>query len=316
MNEVTIKTDKSDYTGGETVKGNLIVHLDDALPVRGVRLQCRGCERAHWMNGTGRDQSDTLETEVYFDSEQTVFGKPALAFGELVKDALSGIFSKKNYEILDQGTHEFAFRLELPPDLPGDYESPGRSFIRYELIATVDVPLRIDLTATKRLTIYEKAAAEPDQPVAKESSKSFLFDPDAPLELTVGLERSTFLPGDRTSCDITICNKSTKSIDAINVLVRQIEELAAGGEHKTNRYDLPIADFMEFERKRGEPVKLSFDITMPRNVYATITSSKLVQVRYELVVNLDIPWALDLEAAIPIVFREIAGKPSGVSDEG
>ena len=76
--------------------------MNHTLPVRGVRLQYTGYELAHWMNGTGREQSDKLQTKVLFDSEQTVFGRPSLAFGELVKDALRGVFSKDNYEILDE----------------------------------------------------------------------------------------------------------------------------------------------------------------------------------------------------------------------
>ena len=313
MSKISIVTPKNDYTGGEVVEGQIVVELDDPLPVRGVRLRCQGVECARWRNGTGREQLDKEETKVLFDSVQTLFGRPSLAFRDLLKDAVKGVFSKEHYEILDAGAHEYPFVFELPPSLPADYESPRGSRIRYTLTAEVDVPLRVDLTTTTRLTIYEPIDDEPGDPVATSSCKTFLFDAEAPLEVKVALPQGVFFPGDKTRCTVTITNRSQKRIDAINLMVRQTENLAAMGDFMTHHYDVPIADVTEFDRKPGEPVEVQVDVQIPEDLYGTISSSSLVKVSYAMVVNLDVPWALDLQASVPIELREKAGAPSGAT---
>ncbi len=311
MSTIRIETNQDDYTGGETIEGKVMLELDEAIPVRGVRIRFEAYERALWSPGPGRDQRNHVDTKTLFDEEKTLFGEPALPLGALVKDALKGIFSRDHFEVLKAGSHSYPFSFELPQSLPGDYESPGGSAIRYELSAYLDIPLRVDISATKRLTVYEPTDAEASKPSAADNQKSFLFESDAPLELGVALDRSDFFPGDAAHCRLTITNPSSKSIDAIGVFVRQIEDLAAEDLPHINHYDIPVAEIADPKVPRGETVTLDVDFELPKHPYATVSQGTLVKVRYELLVNLNIPWARDLEVGVPIVLHEKPGKPSG-----
>ncbi len=311
MSKITIETEKDDYTGGETVKGKVIVELDEAVPARGVRIHFTGYERAVLPQGVGRNHVNYFETRELFDEEQTLFGKPALELGALIKDALKGIFSKEAFETLKAGTHKYPFTFQLPAKLPGDYESPRGSSIRYELNAYVDIPLRIDLKTTKKLTVYEPYDCDVGETVAADSKKSFMFEADAPLELSMGLERSTYFPGDKGSCRLEIRNESSKTIDAIQLFVRQNELVTAEGIPGHHRFEIPVAEYQEHEVEQGKTAEFKLNFELPADVYATIESAELIKVSYELVANLDIPWAADLETTVPIVFIEKAGAPSG-----
>jgi hypothetical protein len=311
MSSISIRTDKDDYTGGEVVKGAVVLELDEPIPARGVRIRFSGSERALWSAAPGRDQSNYVDLRKLFDTEETLLGKPSLAFGEVIKDALKGIFSKDHYEVIEAGSHDYPFSFELPKGLPGDYESPRGSSIRYELTAYVDVPLRIDLETSKRLTVYEPAAKSDVEPAAAEDSRTFMFEASAPLELTVALDQQHFIAGETAHCRVTICNKSSKSIDGIQLLVRQIEDLVVDGIAHENCFDVPAAQVGDREIARGEPVEIDLDVQLPKQLYASIASGTLVKLRYQWVVKLDIPWARDLEVGVPIVLHEKAGMPSG-----
>jgi hypothetical protein len=153
MNHIVIETEKTDYTGGDLVNGHFTVHLDEAVPARGIRVRFHGYEKALWTSGTGKNRTTHSQTRHFFNDEVTVFGQEKLSLSELLADAVSGIFSKDRYEILQPGTYEYDFSYTLPFDLPGDFEY-RRSRIAYEINAYVDIPLKIDISATQNLTIY------------------------------------------------------------------------------------------------------------------------------------------------------------------
>jgi hypothetical protein len=156
MREIILETEREEYTGGELVQGQCIVRLDEQLPVRGVRVRYQGFERSHWSEGSGKHRHSHGETAYFFDDELTVFGKPALGAGELIADAVKGLFSRDGYEMLGPGEHRFDFAFELPPDLPPDFESEGSSRIAYEVTAYVvslDVPWAIDLAVSLPVTV-------------------------------------------------------------------------------------------------------------------------------------------------------------------
>ena len=311
MTAIRIVTEKDDFTGGDVVEGRIVLQLDEALPVRGVRVRFIGRERARWDASPGRDLVHQSDEHALFEAEQTLLGRPAMAMGAVIQDALKGLFSKDHYEVIEAGRHELPFAFKLPPSLPGDYESPRGSSIRYEVVGRVDLPLQIDLHATKRLTIHEEGSRHRGTSKTATEKKEFRFEPSAPLQLTARLDRTRFEPGDQALCQLTICNRSSRTIDAVQVAIRQIEDLMVVGLPHENRFDIPVAGVQAPEIPQGQATELEVPFDVPQRLYASITQGKLVNVRYQLAINLDIPWARDLEAVLPIVIHERPGKPSG-----
>lgn len=312
MNKITFFTDKNDYTGGDLVRGKLRLELDQAIPVRGIRLRYHGEERSEWSNGSGKSRNIYGETLSFFDEEVTLFGRPRLSAGEIIADAMKGLFSKDRYEIMEAGLYEYPFSFALPPGIPGDYEGPGNSCIRYELAAQVDIPLRIDIKQTGRLTVYETYQPAEIEPLGGQASKEFFWG-QAPVKLTAIIDRSVFFPGDTLMVKVMVENPSSKRVDAIDVRVNHIINLKAGTS-TTELHDTTLLG--RFESCSVEPnqdKEFLLEVEIPRDLYASSLSSKLVRLSYRLAVSLDVPWAIDLTTTIPVLILERASMPSGVA---
>ncbi|MBW2458542.1 MAG: arrestin family protein [Deltaproteobacteria bacterium] len=311
MSEIRIETERNDYCGGEQVKGKVVIELDQPLPARGVRVTFLGQERCFWADGFSRNQTTHLHTKEHVDEALTLWGKPPLAITEVLRDAVKGMFSKNAFEVLDAGTHDYPFTFDLPKNLPGDYESRRGSSIRYELHAELDVPLKIDLEVRKRLAVHEKPTTDEagDEPASARATLELEGAPKLKLAAEVG--RSTFRPGDQASCKVTIENGSSKPINGVTLLLRQVEDLVPKDVVFHNHDDFELAKEGQPDISQGEPAELAFDFQLPDKLYATIKAGALVNVRYELVVQVDLPWARSPELAVPIVVVEDPGKPSG-----
>ena len=51
---------------------------------------------------------------------------------------------------------------------------------------------------------------------------------------------------------------------------------------------------------RGAPTEIPFDFGLPDDLYCTNLSGQLVKVTYRLLVNLEVPWAIDLAIELPV----------------
>ena len=90
----------------------------------------------------------------------------------------------------------YAFSYDLPKALPGDYESPrGDVAIRYDLRAYVDVPFRVDIEHTERLTVYEPYEAT-DESASITDNKSFPMSADSQLVVKATLDKSAYKLGE------------------------------------------------------------------------------------------------------------------------
>ncbi len=312
MSNIMIETEKTDYTGGEVVKGRCALHLDEAIPARGIRIKFHGYEHAHWSTGSGKNRRTYSETRHFFEDEETFFGQPPLSMTAVLADVVKGIFSKDQYEILQPGTYEYEFAYQLSPNLPGDFESGGASKIAYEITAYIDMPLKLDISTTNKLTIYETYDRGENKPISANNNKTFLLAADNPLDMSVAIDRNMAFPGEKVYGAIEVTNRSKKNINAITVSLNQIVELKAGRASTTHTSPTQLVKFENPSIPWGEPVKYDLDLTLPDDLYCTIETSQLVHVHYEFDFNLDVPWARDLNVKIPLTILEEAGMPAGV----
>lgn len=312
MSKIDIELDKADFTGGDEVTGRVVLSLDEPVPARGIRAHFEGYERAHWVRGYGKNGSPSWETRTFFDEEQTLHGQPPLSSTAVIKDAIRGLFSRDEYEILEVGTHTYPFSFRLPEDLPGDYESPKASTIRYEITAYVDIPLRIDLRTSRRLTIYESYDRDKVLPVHAEASKSFLLHDDAQLDVSLRLDRNMFHPGDPVRVVAEVRNGSPKRLERLRLILVQIEDLRAQERSTQDRFEMPLAEVEAPHQEKNEAREVIITGTIPDDLYASIASSELVRLSYALLLRVDVAWGADLSVELPIVLLEEAGMPSGV----
>ncbi len=302
MNVITAELNQQEFTGGDTVAGEVMVRLDRDTPLRGIRLMLKGYEKASWREGSGKHRHTHSETHNFFDEQFTLHGRPRLGLGELVADSFKGVFSNEHYEVLRAGTYRYPFSYVLPPDLPGNYESAQtNSRIYYGLKAQVDLPLKFDLQAERSLVVHEPAKPAAVQAVTQRLTKKFLFDSDSLVEAAVHMDKDTFAVGEVLHCQLQVINRAPKKeIQAATLALRQVESLQADGRTHERNIEIVRCRFEKcrFPLKQRTTVDLTLDL--PGNLYPTIALGSLVKLHYELQVTLDIPWAVDAKLSVPI----------------
>lgn len=302
MNEITIELDQQEFTGGETVKGEVRVQLGQETPLRGIRLLLEGYENSSWREGGGKHRHTHSETRTLFHEETTLFGQPRLGFGELLSDSFKAVFSKENYEVLHSGEYRYPFSYVLPKELPGDYASAlTASRIYYRVKAEVDLPLKFDLKAVQPLVVYEPEGTVAAREVTQRRTKKFLFDSDAQLDAAVHLDKDTFHVGETLHCQLEVENRAPrKEIHTATLALRQVETLQANGRTHVTTAEVGRARYDEcrFPLKDRATVDLKYEI--PSDLYPTIAGGTLVKLEYELQAALDIPWAVDAKLSVPI----------------
>ncbi len=312
MSHIAIKLSKTDFRGGETIRGNVVLTVDRDVPARGVRLQIHGYEKSLWHTGAGRAMATHAETSTKFEDELTLFGEPKLELGKLIRDNLEGLFSRDHYPVLAAGNYDYAFSYELPKDLPGDYESPrGDVHIRYELRAYVDIPFKVDIETSEHITVYEPFDAGDDNGKIATDNKSFPMSSEGQLAVKARLDKAAYALGDTIHLELEVDNQSKHPVDGITVCLRQIEHLAAGSNSTERTTDICELEYPDKVLVAHTSKTHSIDYKIEPTLYPTLRSGKLVQVSYQLVASFDIPWARDLHVAVPITLYEEPGKPGG-----
>eukprot|EP01006_Ploeotia_vitrea_P037020 TRINITY_DN66083_c11_g1_i1.p1 TRINITY_DN66083_c11_g1~~TRINITY_DN66083_c11_g1_i1.p1 ORF type:complete len:422 (-),score=209.44 TRINITY_DN66083_c11_g1_i1:80-1282(-) len=332
------------YTAGQEVEGEVVLTLDFVLPYRGVTVRLCGVELAYGSTGDGRFSSQFQQKRVIVDESKILAGRGpadhkriAREFLETVKDANS---EKKLYAVMQPGTHRWPFRFELPADgLPGDYQSKFGSAIVYQVQARVDVPFATDMVAIKDLTIVEEGNgnshaiaidqekkrsggggggmgangivpqselvdAASQRVVHATNNKEFLFDSGI-VSAHVHIPNDTFHLGDLVQ-DITLSvkNKSGHHVRGARVALYQRETVWPEDQEFTHVTQLAKANAPATAVKAGADRMFTLSFRIPTDIYASITSAKLIRVTHFLRFTLDIAWALDLNVDVPIYLLE------------
>lgn len=320
-NEINIHLNKTDFAGGEVIEGELELKIDTAIPARGVRILFHGFEKSYWTTGSGRVRSSGSgrnraihsETRDLFKQEVTLFGDPPLETSALISDSFTGLFSSGHYQTLEPGDYRYPFSCKLPEQLPGDYEDEAdRSEIAYLVKGYVDIPLKVDIEQTVPLTMHEAHDKSAATSVSAASDKEFAFGGDKSVTISASLDNNLHFPGDTVQCQLRVKNKSKKKIKGVIVTLQKTENLTAKGSTTSKTQDVHSAKYGKATVAQGKTADLDLEFTLPANLYPTILSSELVKVEYQVDFRLDIPWAIDLHVAAPIVLLEEEGKPGGV----
>jgi len=317
--EISLVIDKTDYAGGETVRGRVELSVREALPARAVRLELWGLETSVRQSGLGRSMKQQTQDAVWFDEEMTLFGDEVSEVPSLLGELVRGIGDKgASYwgQVLAPGDYKYEFEYTLPEGLPGDYESTaGDIAIRYGLRAYVDIPFRIDMVAEQQLTVYETGRKSSDaDAVATSMDKSCIVHRDGNVLVHVGIDRQAYKLGDDIQLTVDVDNQCTHLVDGTVVRLRQVESVSVHGETEQREKMLAEHVFDRAKAAPGEKESHKLVYTIPPELYPTIDQGKLVNVAYQLNVELEVDLALNPIIDVPIRLYEEPGLPGGQSD--
>jgi len=303
-NDIFIRTDKGYYVGGETIYGNVFLNINKNINSKGMILEIVGYEKVFW---------EYNETQSYQDENgqqrtRTIV-KSRSADSHFFKDSFRLIDYPGGFPI---GRFSYPFQYRLPPNLPGVFEKHRKhglkvkAKIRYKIVAIVEIPglFKHDLKVKQHLVIHERLdrSIEPKHHFKEKQVRTCCCVPRGPVKCECWMNKNAYSSGEVAQVSVKVENESAVEVRHFNSkLIREITLHAHG---VTN----VIRDIICMEKYPGTPphsVK-STDIPLRLNGkrgkgIQPSTNSRLVKCQYFMMIELDVPWAPDLEIYSPVV---------------
>jgi len=302
-NEIYIYTDKGSYVGGETIFGTVLVCIDKPINSKGMIIEIIGSEKAFWQYN---------HTESYTDSDGQQKSRTEIREHKDEKH-----FFKEKFKLIDYpggfpiGRYSYPFQYRLPDSLPGVFCKKRKhglkmtAKIQYKIKCIVEIPgfLTHDLKAKQHLVIHSQLdkLISAKHMIKESTVRTCCCIPRGPVRVEAWVDKNAYMSGEVSQVHVKVNNDSAVDVNHFNSkLLREIT-LEAHGHHQVFR------DIVNISKNPGTPMHTSkaSDINLPLTskkghpLQAT-TSSRLVKCRYDLMIEMDIPWAPDIELYTPV----------------
>ncbi|EDV21379.1 uncharacterized protein TRIADDRAFT_59950 [Trichoplax adhaerens] len=301
---------ESCYYAGETLTGNVIVHLGSSLELNGVMLRIYGRAKSRVE----------INNDYYHSSRKAAQNKQSgqrlqlqhwssIAKEEFV-DGAKYIQGNGTPYILDSGRYKFPFHFQLPnEDLPTSYEGDDRCYIRYSVTATLDITNGKDCSIVRMFTLLapidvNDSILQKPHP-AQESEKDICCCccQSGPLFLHASADRSGYCPGEEILLQIKIENYTNKAMSGVEVLLIQHLTLKIEGNVSTREQTCSKL-FLDTSTGKKESVVWK-DKRFRIPVLPPTIQCKIMELNYSLTVTILDRNGLDLSVYIPIIIGTI-----------
>jgi len=300
-NEIFIYTDKGSYVGGEVIYGTVLVCIDKPVNSKGMIIEIIGSEKAQW---------EYNHTEYYEENGQQ-------QSRNVVKEHKDEHhFFKEKFKLIDYpggfpiGRYSYPFQYRLPDSLPGVFCKKRKSGlkmkakIQYKIKCIVEIPgfLTHDLKAKQHLVIHSQLdkMIQPKHMIKESTVRTCCCIPRGPVKVEAYMDKNAYMSGETSQIHVKVDNNSAVNVDHFNTkLIREII-LEAHGHHTTFRDVVNISKYpgtpMHTNKASDIPIAL---MSRKGHILQPSTSSRLVKCRYDIMIEMDIPWAPDIEIYAP-----------------
>ncbi len=107
-------------------------------------------------------------------------------------------------------------------------------------------------------------------------------------------------------------HNSSKMVEAITVTLKRIVQLKSHGSSFTTTDETQFLKIEQPSIQFGLPTKFDLTFHIPDDLQCSVTTTKLVQVFYELLIELDLPWVKNARITFPLTILKEAGMPPGM----
>jgi hypothetical protein len=208
-----------------------------------------------------------------------------------------------------RGTHSFPFAFQIPDGMPASVdESLSR---RHRMSFTLNAAMfhasmaQYNLTATRNARVVENLSPVLQQvvmtPATAEGKKRLFMGGDRDLSMVVRTNKSIFAAGEPVYVAVDVSNDSKKRIRGVRAEVVQTVKDLVGSKIKTKTKSLSKFEFLQddFEVLPRSHRQLVVDVPTPLDACSSVLTTTFT-IDYSLVVELDVPWAKNLQVVVPI----------------
>lgn len=302
--------DKAKYQAGETVKGKLVVSIDNKKDInaRSFRIISEGEEKTKVTvnepstsyddkgNSTSSSHSVTYhDSDIFFSTNLEHF---------LSKSSNPSLISNTDNGItIHKGSTEMPFEFLLPNNILSSYNGRNAS-ITYEIKATIDKKLRSDINSSISfdvVTIKEEEKNNNNNSTIYASDKNRKTGLYIILDLAnntykIGdtIEGAIFIgkPNSNSNSNLNSTKTETTTIRGIKIKLIATEYATAHGRNVTTMIQSIDNEILNWKENEKTP----FKIKIPETIITKSYRSKLSKLYWEVKANVDIPMDKDLNA--------------------
>lgn len=302
------------YYAGQIVRGRAIIHLQEKITVKGVKLRLRGYAKVKWNeHAVPTDSKKSLVHGSYYRSDEE-------RFFENTTECIPN--KENNFTDLDVGIHTYTFECPLPPKCPSSFEGTyGR--IRYDTKIIIEQPSLLSKSHSVELNILQPLDLNRLPilriPANMEVMKYFCCGPciSKPLVFSVGLPQTGYVSGEIIHFLIKVINNSTTMVRQVRLdlnLIAQYSEIRRK-ETWTEKIAIVKKEFGPFE---ADDFEIKDKVRVPATPTTNEDNCKIIKITYEVEVTANYNGAHKSSCiSIPITIGNVPfiGNMNGISED-
>jgi len=303
-NEIYIHTDKGYYIGGDVIFGTIFISINKPIDSKGIIVELIGEEKVMWnyeYRETYTDNNGQTQTRTEIREHK--------AHNHFFKDSFKLIEYPGTFPI---GRFSYPFQYRLPSNLPGSFYKkkrgrlPMKACIGYKIKVVLQRPgiFTFDLREKRHIIVHEKLdkLIQPQHLIKTAEVRTLCCIPRGPVRVECWMDKNSYVAGETAQVHVKVNNDSAVEVTHFTTkLIREITLHAHGNRHVIRtiiceqKYPgTPPHSFKE------SPVPLPLIGKRHRNVKPA-SDSKLLQCKYTMMIEMDIPMAPDVELYSPVV---------------
>lgn len=304
-NEIFIHTNQGSYVGGEVIYGTVFLSIAHPVPARALMFEIVGYEKCAWTDYR-------TETYTHHGEQKTrQVEEKRHAHRDFFRDSVPLMQYPGGFP---QGQFSYPFQYQLPADLPGVFYAQQhghdkfKAKIQYKVKALLDIGHGKHLTNKQHLYVNERleTALAPKHVQKKKTVRTCCCFARGDVNCEAYLDKNAYMAGERANIHVDVNNESTVEMRHFNTkLIKHIRLRDDRGHHKQIRTVVTKANYpgCDPESKKATAVPLDLTSACRSSSSSDIqpsASSKYVSCEYQIQIELDIPWAPDLDIYVPI----------------
>ncbi|MDA7928855.1 hypothetical protein N9B54_02735 [Mariniblastus sp.] len=297
---------------GQEVPIKIVIDLDKPTKVRGIHASFHAAEKtkATYRVTTSNGKETRTETRTATEYHDIVkesfllFGSKRMGFFARLSDSLKTWFGGGTHEVMEPGPQEFSLNLKIPEDAPASFLGE-KCEVFYRLNVQVDLPIRLNWSKNQSLEVGAKQLPQDIAPVhavfPDELGRSFwdrTFGKNVILNLAI--DRDIHSVGETSMAMLTVETPEPLQLTEISADLVGTESVTANGHTDSYGHRYPLQE-IDSPNVISEESVHEFDIQIPEIDAPFTHSGKNFAVKWQIEVQLEVPWAKNPIISLPII---------------
>lgn len=314
MNQISIRTNKGEYFGGETIYGTVYLWICSPTSGKGIKLKFKGYEKCEWEY-TKQVSKENDDGSIGWEEVQ----------GKVKGDKK---FFKTEFQLVEYtdgipiGHYSYPFQYTLQQDIPGTFKMKGKTSnfndsndweadVKYKVKAELAMhDSGGKLKATQPLVILNDLRGQANQPEThvKEGTVRLCFCiPRGNVALEARLDSNVYEAGKTARVHVKVRNDSSVDIENFALKLMQVIHLRGKDDDTNEHKRVSLTNTVcaeKYEGCKSEDAK-ECDIDLPLKAHngeiQPTTKGAHIQCTYHIDIEMQVSWAPDIEIHAPVI---------------